>query len=88
MSLLFLSSFLPAIFFSFFLYFPILVKSYLYLWESRMLVCIILTDTQAPLDVNALPQHVTFFFLMWHPKHLPELSVTETNPGIGGDDHE
>lgn len=47
--------FLPAVlFFSF----PILVKSYLYLWESYMLVCIILADTQVLLDVNTLPPHV------------------------------
>lgn len=52
----------PLYFFSFFLYFPILVESYLFLWESYMLVCIILTDTQVPLDANTLPQHVTFFF--------------------------
>lgn len=51
--------FLPAVlFFSFFFCFPILVKSYLYLWESYMLVCIILADTQVLLDVNTLPPHV------------------------------
>lgn len=64
MSLSPLSFFLPAscIFFSFFFYFPILVKSYLQLWESYTLVCIILTNTQVPLDANMLPLHVILFF--------------------------
>lgn len=87
LSSFFLLACLLYFFFSFF-YFPILVKSYLYLWESYTLVCIILTNTQVPLDMNMLPPHVILFFLTWHPKHLPELSITETNPRTGGGDHE
>lgn len=30
----------------------------------------------------------THFHLMWHPKHLAELSITETNPRIGSGDRE
>lgn len=62
---------LPAcwFFFSFFFCFPILVKSYLYLWESYTLVCIILADTQVPLDVNTLPHHVASKTLAWTVSH-------------------
>lgn len=87
------SFFLPVCllhFFPFLFYFSIPVRSYLYLWESYLVVCIILTNAQVPFDVNTFPPYIMlfFFFLMWYPKQLPEGLITETHTGICGGDHE
>lgn len=63
---LFLPAFHFFLFFPFFFYFSILVKSYLYLWELYLLVCITLTNTQVPLDVNTLPPHIMLFFFFFN----------------------